>query len=247
MRNIILLSFLCISFTGAFAQPNPKALAFYRSGIDYRNRNMFPEALFSFKKAVALDKNMDSAWVEIGSLNYRTSKFDSAIYHFKKALGLNPVNTTAWLGLGLVYRDVKPNYDSTIYCCTHILDIDSARKVSSDSIHKLCYYSIAWCYNSKKEYANALNWASKGLDMDHTYGILYNEMAHAIHMGKLYQEGIVRLNKYLAIAEMEKPLLYLGLIYNEMKDKEQAMVYYERLRKLNTRMADNLKKQIDKL
>lgn len=239
---------MCSAFFGSFAQPNPKALAFFRSGIDYRNKNMFPEAMIAFKKAVALDKKMDSAYVEIGTLNYRTSKFDSAIYHYKKALGLNPVNTMAWLSLGILYRDAKPNYDSTIYCSTHVLEIDSARNnMANDSMHKLCLYNIAWCYNSKKEYPKAFAWAVKGLDRYPTYGVLYNEMGHAIHMGKLFQEGIAQLNKYLAIAEMEKPLLYLGLIYIEIKDKEQAMVQYNRMLKLNTRMAENLKKKIDAL
>jgi len=247
MKKTILLSFLCISFSGSFAQHNPKALAFYRSGLAYKNKNMYTEAQAAFKKALAIDKNLDSAHVEMAFICLRFIKNDSAVYHYKKALAINPKNTMAWFSLGLLYRDTKPNYDSAIYCSNRILENDSAMNIRNDSLHKLCLYTIAWCYNTKKEYPKALLYSTKILDLDNTYRVGYNEMAHAIHMGKQYEEGIVLLKKYLAIAELEQPLYYLGLIYSELKNKEDALVQYEKLLKVNPRMAEGLKKRIDKL
>lgn len=247
MKKIILLSFLCVSVLGSFAQRNPKALALYRSGLDYKKKNMMPQAQVAFKKALALDKNLDSAHVELGFICLRNIKNDSAVYHYNKAISINPKNTMAWFSLGLLYRDTKPNYDSAIYCSKRILENDSTLNIKNDSLHKLCLYTIAWCYNSKKEYPQALLYSAKILDMDNTYRVGYNEMAHAIHMGKQYEQGIILLKKYLAIAELEQPLYYLGLIYTELKNKEEAQGQYEKLLKVNPRMAEGLKKKIDKL
>jgi len=247
MKKTILLSFLCLSIFGSFAQRNPKAMAFYRSALAYKNKNMLPEAQVAFKKALALDKTLDSAHVELGFICLRFIKNDSAVYHYKKAIAINPKNTMAWFSLGLLYRDTKPNYDSAIYCSKRILDDDSALNIRNDSLHKLCLYTIAWCYNSKKEYPKALQYSSKLLDFDNSHRLGYNEMANGIKIGKQYEEGIVLLKKYLAVAELEQPLYYLGLIYTELKNKDDAQLVYEKLLKVNPKMAEGLKKRIDKL
>ncbi len=54
-------------FSAAHAQVNT-AKQHYRSGIQLKNNNQFPEAFAEFNKAIELNKNFDSAYVEIGNI-----------------------------------------------------------------------------------------------------------------------------------------------------------------------------------
>lgn len=221
------------------AQNNNTASAFFKSGLDFKNKNMFPEALVAFNKAITLNKKYDSAYVEIGIINVKTGKIDSAIFNFNKALAISPKMATALITLGTVYRDSKPNYDSAILCYSSALKTDSTNKVT--------LYSIAWCYNSKGEYENTIPYAIKALEIDNTYRPAYAELGHAYRRTQKYTEAIEQFKKNIAISPVDLPIFYSGMCYTELKDKEGALRQYDELKKINEKMAESLKKIIDKM
>ena len=132
---------------------------------------------------------------------------------------------------------MKPNYDSAIICYKNAIGIDS--------LNKLTFYSLAWCYNSKKEYGSAIYYAAKALDIDNGYRTAYSELAHAYHNSKKYEEGIEQFKKNMARSEIDLPYYYSGLIYTELKKEDEALKMAERLEKLNPKMAAKLKQKID--
>lgn len=221
------------------AQRNAKAVAYLQSGIDLKNKNMLPEAMAAFKKAVAIDKAYDSAYVEMGIINARDKKLDSAILNVKKAIAITPMIAYGWLTLGYIYRDSRPNYDSAIICYSNALQ--------TDSLNKAGWYSIAWCYNAKAEYNKAIPFAIKALEIDNGYRIAYAELGYAYKNTKKYTECIEQFKKNLAISIVDLPIFYSGLCYIELKDKEGALREYEELKKINERLAESLKKSIDKM
>ncbi|MBL0055029.1 MAG: tetratricopeptide repeat protein [Chitinophagaceae bacterium] len=248
MKNSLLLFiFLSILISSAWAQPGRKAADYYRAGKEFKNSNRYYEALAAFKYALSLNKNMDSAHLELGEIYVRYSNYDSAIYHYNKALKINPVNTSGLFSLAGVYRNFKPRYDSAILCYRTILRYDSLKAVVNDSLHKVCYYNIAWCYNAKKEYDSAFKTAAKALEIDNNFRAPYGEMGHAIRRMQKWEEGIAQFRKNLAISVVDLPMYYIGMIYTEIKDKESALKEYEELRKINPKMAESLKKTIDKM
>ena len=239
MKQILPLLFCLFVFSAVSAQKNNKPAAFLKSGIDFKNKNMFPEALAEFNKAIKLDKHYDPAFVEIGNINLKTGSFDYAITNFKKAIAINPKNTEALFALGKIYRDVKPNYDSALIYFKAAIQIDSTNKEF--------FYSIAWSYNAKGEYENAIPFAIKALEIDNTYKPAYNELGHAYRRAKKYAEAIEQFKKNLAISVVDLPLLYSGYCYTELKDKEGALRQYEELKKVNPKMAEALKRTIDNM
>lgn len=236
MKNFLSLLITLFTISAAFSQPY-NAKSFYRAGLDQKNKNMFLEAMGSFKKAISLDKKFDSAYVELGGIYARTTSPDSAVWYFNKAISINPSMVPALLALGNFYRDVKPNYDSALIC------YQSALK--TDSLNKVTYYSIAWCYNAKAEYEKAIPPAVKALDIDNTYRPAYSELGHAYRRTGKFKEGIEQFKKNLAVSVVDVALLYTGLCYTELKNKEGALQQYEELKKVNEKMAASLKRQID--
>ena len=244
-KLILLVLFSSFVFASSFAQ-NSKAYTYYLSGIAYKNKSKFPEAHVAFKKAISLDKKLDSAYVEIGFLNMRTSKYDSASYNFYKALSINREYVMAYYGLGLLFRDSKAKYDSSILCFSMVLGIDSTRNLRDDSIHRISYYSIAWCYNTLKNYDKAIYYAAKALEVDNNYRPAYGELGHAFHASQKYEEAVIQFKKNIAISPVDLSIFYLGMVYNEMKNKEAAWQQVEALKPLNPRLAESLKKNIEK-
>ena len=238
-KQILPLLLFLFMFSVVSAQPGNKAAAFFKAGMDLKEKNRFPEALVAFKKAIALNKMYDSAYVEIGLLNQKSGSYDSAILNLNKALSISPKMTTALIALGNVYRDFKPNYDSAIICFKAALKTDSTNKVT--------FYSLAWCYNAKQDYEDAILFAIKALEIDNTYRPAYAEMGHAYRRAKKFTECIEQFKKNLAVSVVDLPIFYSGMCYTQLNDKEGALKQYEELKKINERLAASLKKEIDKM
>ena len=239
LKQILPLLIFLLLFSAVSAQPGNKAAAFFKAGIDLKDKNMFPEAMAAFKKAIAFNKLYDSAYVEIGLLNEKNRSYDSAILNLKKALSISPKMATALFALGNVYRNYKSNPDSAIICFNAALKTDSTNKV--------IFYSLAWCYNTKQDYENAILFGVKALEIDNTYRQAYAELGHAYRRAKKFAEGIEQFKKNLAISVVDLPVFYSGMCYTQLNDKEGALKQYEELKKMNERLAASLKKEIDNM
>ena len=238
MKQFLPVLISLMFFSAANAQLN-NAQAFYRSGINYRNSNKLPEALAAFNKAIGLNKNFDSAYVEAGDIYAKSGSWDAAFSNYKKALAINPAYADALIGMGKFYRDYKPDLDSAI-----IYYLAAAR---IDSTNKETFYALAWTYNAKKEFEKAIPFGIKALEIDNNYRPAYSELGHAYHFSQKYAEAIEQFKKNLAVSTVDLAMLYSGLCYIELKNKEGAMEEYEELKKINEKMAASLKNRIDKM
>ena len=223
-------------FSAANAQLKNAAI-YFRSGIQLKNNNKFPEALNAFAKAVSYNKNFDSAYVEMGNIYNKMGNEDYSIYNYKKALAVNPEYTGALIAMGKIYRDSRQNLDSALFY------YNTAAKI--DSTNKEIFYALAWTYNAKREYEKAIPYAVKALEIDNTYKPAYGELGHAYRATKKYTEAIEQFNKNLAISVVDVVLLYSGYCYTELNNKEGALKQYEALKKINEKMAGTLMKKIN--
>lgn len=239
MKIILPVLFTLLLSTSGISQPFNSAKGFYKAGEDFRLKNMYPEAMLSFKRAIALDKTFDSAYVALGEVFIKIGQPDSAITNFKRALEISPEMTTALLYLANQYRDVRPNYDTAIILYTQAL--------KTDSLNKVVYYSIAWCYNAKTEYEKAIPYAVKALEIDNNYRPAYGELGHAYRRTGKFAEAIEQFKKNIAVSVIDLPIFYSGMCYTELNDKEGALRQYEELKKINEKMAASLKKKIDSM
>jgi len=230
---------LCCSFLviAAMAQPPKQALAFYNNGLILKQKGMPNEAMASFKKAVTYYKKYDSAYLQMGMLYASMNNADSAIAELKHALQVNPAFSSAYIAMGNIYRDYKSNPDEAINNYMNAFKIDSTEKTM--------LYGLAWCYNVKHNYREAVKYAVKALEYDNNYNPAYNELGHAYHQLKAYEECIEQFKKNLAISVNDLPLLYSAYCHMELKHKEDALKIYEELNKRNTKMAAALKRQLD--
>lgn len=234
-RLLPVLAFLFFFLASSAQMYNPAY--FYKSGIELKKNNKFPEALAAFTQAISLDKNFDSAYFEMGNIYLQVQKDDDAIYSYKKAVAANPRYTEAFLALGKFYRYARQNFDSVLFYNRAAIKVDSASKEA--------YYSLSWAYNAKQEYDKAIPNAIKALEIDNKYRPAYGELGHAYRASKKFAEAIEQFKKNLAVSVVDLAILYSGFSYTELNNKEGALQQYEDLKKINEKMAASLKKKID--
>ena len=237
MLTRILPALLCLFFfSAARAQPGTAA-AYYKSGVAYRQQNKLPEAVAAFDKAISLNKRFDSAYIQLGDLYFQAGNIDQSYNTYKRALDVNPSSAGALMGMGKVYRDAKKLLDSALYF------YHAAEKV--DTRNKEIFYGLAWIYNAKQEFDKAIPYGIKALEIDNAYRPAYGELGFAYRSTKRFAEGAAQFKKNRAVSVVDVAILYTGFCYVELKDKAAALEQYEELKKINERMANNLKKKID--
>ena len=234
---IIVIAFL--SLTGAKAQPPKNAQAVYQQGVAFMIKEQYPNAMASFFKAVALYKNFDSAYLQMGNINAKFNSYDTAIKFYKLALNCNPKNLTALINLASVYKNVEHDVNGALGYYLKALAIDSTNKE--------VFTWIAWCNNALKHYDKAITYAVKALAIDNSYKGAYGELGHAYHMSGRFADGVAQFKKNIAVSPHELPMYYAGLCYIELKDKAGALSMYDELTKVSSKLADGLKKKIDKM
>lgn len=235
------ITFLCLLliFSASTAQLSNKAEAYYNSGIEFRNKNLIPQAIQSFKAAINTDKRFDSAYVELGNLYMLSDKNADALANYKKAIVINPQMTIALIASGKIYRNYLNNPDSALYFFKKAAGLN----VNNQEV----FYNIAWCYNTKMQYDSAIVYGIKSLEMDNNYRPSYGELAFAYRRSKRFDDAIAQFKKNLATSTVDLALLYSGYCYTELKNKAGALQQYELLNKVNEKMAGALKKVIDKM
>jgi tetratricopeptide (TPR) repeat protein len=240
MLKLFLVSLsIFVSFNPANAQPPKNAQIVYQQGIAFMGKEQYPDAMASFFKALAFYENYDSAYFQMAEINVKFNSIDTAISFYKKALAINPNYLQTLINLAAVYKNFKSDVITGLGYYLRALAIDSTNK-------ETLYYT-AWCYNSLKDYDNAIRYAVRALAIDNNYRIVYGELGYAYHLSGKFAEGVEQFKKNIAISKNDLPIYYCGLCYVELKDKVGATSMYDELIKMSPKLADLLKKKIDEL
>ena len=190
MLKYFSIFFLCIFTTAlVLAQPAKQAPLYFKRGVQLQEKGLLPDAIASFKKAIFLNKKYDSAYLALGMLYTKVNKVDSAIITLNNALQIKPGFVNAYIMLGNIYRDNLGKPDEAI--------INYLNAIKTDSNNKVTYYSLAWCYNAKENYREAIKYGVKALDIDNDYKPAYNELGHAYHLIKDTRKELINLKRTL--------------------------------------------------
>ncbi|MGC4100618.1 tetratricopeptide repeat protein [Ferruginibacter sp.] len=237
MLKYFYLILIC-TFTSfaAMAQHPKQAVDLYNKAVILKEKGMFLESLDFFRKAIAVDKKYDSAYLGLASLYATVSVPDSSILLLNTAVKIMPAFTSGYMALGNLYRDVKHEIDSAI--------INYQKVLSLDSTEKAALYGMAWCYNNKGNNREAITYAVKALDIDNNYRPAYSELGHAYNKLKAYEECVAQFKKNLAISVNDLPMLYMGYAYMEMNQNDNVLKMIDQLKTVNPRMAESLQKRL---
>jgi len=198
----IVLLLLLISILTSCRNRDNKMIA--RGNIEFQKKN-YEEALLYYKKALKINPNSWEAYYDMalckanlgndtgaindysnaakinprenvniyinrGDLYYKIKDFEKAIADYKFAIELNPSNFDLYLALGSSYRNLK-NYDDAIKNLKIALEHNSSMVKA--------YSELGYIYLVQKNYPLAIEFLDKGIAIDSTDAIMFNNRSKA--------------------------------------------------------------------
>lgn len=238
MNRCLLVLLSGFLFSTAIAQKAPTPEDWYQRGMELKTRALYPDAIVAFKRALALNKRFDSAYIQISESFVSSGHPDSGIVYLRKLSDYKPTVPGIWMSIANTYKNVISDPDSAL--------VNYKRVLALDSTDKTAWCFTAWCYNAMKKYDEAIPYAVKALSIDNNYRPAYGELAFAFNQSKRYADGVEQFKKNLAVSVVDVAYYYSGLCYMMLNDTTNAMKQYDELKKINEKMAEGLKRRMEK-
>jgi tetratricopeptide (TPR) repeat protein len=220
-----------------YARPQDiSTLSWFRRAYCEVEMGNMDEALQSLDESIAVDSNNTDAWNERGYIYFEKGQAEDAISAYEKTLSIDSVNSTAMKGIGDVYRLLHNDADKAFDFYTHAVRLNPGNALN--------HYGLAWCYNDKAEYAQAIISLQKAIDIYDKEAAYHAELGYAYYGLKYYDLALSALDQSLALKELPFAIYYKGLVYLAQKNKKKATEMYEKLKKLNSPDAERLKEKL---
>jgi tetratricopeptide (TPR) repeat protein len=220
-----------------YARPQDiSTLSWFRRAYCEVEMGDMEEALRSLDNSIAVDSNNTDAWNERGYIYFEKGQAEDAISAYEKTLSIDSVNSTAMKGIGDVYRLLHNDADKAFDYYTQAVRLNPGNALN--------HYGLAWCYNDKAEYAQAISSLQKAIDIYDKEAAFHAELGYAYYGLKYYDQALSTLDQSLALKELPFAIYYKGLVYLAQKNKKKATEMYEQLKKLNSPDAERLKEKL---
>jgi Tfp pilus assembly protein PilF len=85
------------------ALPQAQAADFFNQGFLQEQAGLLEQAETSFRRALALNEQLDRAWFGLGLVLIRQARFDEAITALKRNTQLQPMSPYAWCELARIH------------------------------------------------------------------------------------------------------------------------------------------------
>lgn len=203
---------------------------------------------FYFYKAVSIDPKYRESYISLAKYQAETGRYEKAMKNIEKAIHLNPDLTDGYMVRGIICH-LKGDNDEAI---------SNFREVTEREAENLRAYSyISKCCNAEGRYAEAIEAAEKGLQINGSYVNFFVNKGVALYHTGQYEEAVNALRRVIAnqntvhTAAVESAYRFRGMSYEKLGDTEKAIADYRKLLRFNPDRRDvkkrvsELEKQID--
>jgi tetratricopeptide (TPR) repeat protein len=197
-----------------------------------QNRQEWNKAREYYHKALTYDEKFDMAFYNLGwsYLKQNPPNYDEAKKYFKKVTEINPDYKEAYYGLGMVYG-YQDNYEvAKVY-------FDKAINVDQKFLSAWKWRGIV--LDEMNLYIEALENFTQAIEIDPNDIDLYIRRANTYKKNKNIDKAIADL-QYAFEMDQKNPriLMYLGDIFADVNDNQNAFDYYNKAIKINPEYAE---------
>jgi len=223
----------------------------------------------SFKKAVELNPNNDSAYIDLGWFYHSQGKFAEAEQSLKQAIELNPNNDTAYRKLGKVYIykgqfaeseqllkkaiELNPNNDSAYIDLGWLYQFQGKFAGVGQSFKKAvelnpnndsAYIDLGWFYHSQGKFAEAEQSLKQAIELNPNNDVAYRELGKAYIYKGQFAESEEAFNKAIELnPNNDSAYIDLGWLYHsqgKFAEAEQSLKQAIELNPNNERLYGSL-------
>jgi tetratricopeptide (TPR) repeat protein len=147
---------------------NPKALAFYNSGLAWYDKKDYDKAITDYTKAIEIDSKYADAYYYRGAAWHDKGNLDKAITDYTKAIAINPKDTDAYYYRGRAWYG-KGDLDKAIADYTKTIEL---KPKYTDAYY---YRGLAW--ELKGNHDKAIADFTTAIQLNPKYASAYNGLA----------------------------------------------------------------------
>lgn len=214
MKNLLSLVLLFTSLS-AYCEFQDSSEVFYQKGLEEKAARRYLVASKNFDKAIEINPNFTSAYLENGYVNLEMRKTDAAKMNFAKVNQLDPSNTTAIKELVNLYFSYHQYQDALNFA-------QKCKTCDNDKLIAMCYYKMEDFGNAEKKFLAVLAKDPKDAEATYTLGRTYLEMEQEPKAISYYQKAV-------ALDDTRSSWAFeLGLLYFNAGNHKNAVVYFNK-------------------
>ena len=185
------------------------------------------DAIFYFNAALKINSKSSDIYYNKARALKRLKKYKESIENYQLAIQIEPYNYIAYLNLGFLFNEIQ-DYDNAL------IQYNSAIKIAP-KIQEL-YYNKGIVLENLREFKDALVEYNKALLINQNFEpVLFNKCGVLIKL-KLLNEAKDTINKLVEINPNNSDyFIKLGIVYEELKNFEKAIFYYDFAIQLNSK------------
>jgi tetratricopeptide (TPR) repeat protein len=259
-------------FSHALEVTQNNYIAYYNLGFAYSNLGRWQDAIDAYKQAIRIKPNYTEAHTSLGFAYGNLGRGIESIEAYKQAIKIKPGFAEAHYNLGLAYGKlgsyqkqieaykqavrIKPDYADAFYNLGLAYDKLGSRqeameaykqaiKIKPDYIEArnnlgVAYGKLGRWQDAIDVYKQAIRIHPDDAEAHSNLGVAYGNLDR-------YQEAIDAYKQALKIKpDLVEAHYNLGYTYLAMSDKNSALAEYNILKSLNSELANNLFKEINK-
>ncbi len=183
------------------------------------------DSIFYFNAAIKINSKAADIYYSKARALKRLKKYNESIENYKLAIQIQPDNYVAYLNLGFLFNEIQ-EYDKALF------QYNSAIKIAP-KIQEL-YYNKGVVLENLGQFKDALEEYDKALLINQNFELaLFNKCGVLIKL-KLLNEARDTINKLIKIDPNNSDyFIKLGIVYEELKDFENAIINYDSALQLN--------------
>ena len=209
----------------------PKAFDVWNlMGISAAQIGQLDQAIFAFRKVLAIKPNVAEAFNNIGNALKEQGKLEEAIEAYNKALAIKPNYADAYYNMGDALKEQGKLEEA-------IGAYNKALAIKPD--HAVAYNNMGIILKDQGKLEEAIEAYSKALSLKPDYAEAYSNMGNALtDQGKL-EEAIEAYNKVLAIQPDYADAYYnMGIVLKDQGKLEEAIEAYNEALAIKPNYAD---------
>lgn len=172
-------------------------------------------------------RTLAGRFFELGESSMGKKDFDAAIENFGKAVYYNPNNAKYHAGIGNAYNE-KGDFDNAV---------SSYQKSASLEDHFYPNYMLGIIYRKKNQHDKAIAALNRCVELqppDNILGLSFELLGHSYFEKRRLIEALNSFKKALAINPESAFATYsTGVCYEALKDRQNAVFFYEKYLALN--------------
>ena len=207
-------------------------------GAAYDDIGRWPEAIKSYNQAIIFNPNYLIAYNNIGNVYTKLGRYTEAIEVYKNAIRIKPDYAEAHNNLGIAYGNLGRNTEA-IEAYKNAIRIRPNYAEAHFGLG-FTYYKLGRYQESIKACKQAIKIKPDYAEAHNNLGVTYGKLGRLPEAIEAFKQAIKLKPDYI---EAHKNL---GVAYLVIGDKNSAMAEYNILKSLNSEMANNLLKEINK-